>query len=70
MKKLFRTDKLWAKVRKKKHITDVLYGERNKTNVHGHTVISGMDVIIYQRIVSGMVLSQSGGNLYLNNDVL
>ena len=70
MKKEIRTEDKWIKIRKKKHITEVLYGFLDGTNIHGHTVISGMNVILYQRSVSGMLLTQSGANLILNDGVL
>jgi len=74
MKKEIRKGEKWAKVRKKRHLTDVLYGYRDGTNNHGHTVISGMNVgkgeIIFERTLSGMILTQSGANLCLNNQVI
>ena len=74
MKKEFRTENKWIKVRKKKHITDILYGFSDGTNNHGHLVISGMLVanceVIYDRTISGMLLTQSGANLILNEGTM
>jgi len=72
MRELIKTDSLWAKIRKKEHITDILYGLRDNTNNHGHTVISGADLLnpIYQRDVSGAILLVSGANLILNNRIV
>lgn len=74
MENEIRIDSLWAKIREKGYLTDVLFGLRDGTNLHGHFIISGMGVsgmdIIYQRNVSGMELIVSGAKLFLNNNLL
>ena len=69
MKKEFRMGSIWAKIRKKNHLTDVLYGLTDGKDNHGHTIISGMSPI-YQRNVSGAILIISGANLILNDGAL
>lgn len=69
MKEEIRIGSLWAKIRKKEYLTDVLYGFTDGTNVHGHTVMSGEEVI-YQRGISGANLMVSGANLILNDNIL
>lgn len=68
MKKEFRTESIWAKIRRKNHLTDVLYGIRDRTENHGHVVISAGEMI-YQRQISGANLSISGSELFLNNNL-
>jgi len=69
MKNIFREDNLWAKVREKKHLIDILYGVRDNTNNHGHRVISGSEAI-YDRQVSGAILKISGSGLFLNGEII
>lgn len=69
MKKKFRMNSIWAKIRKKGNLTDILYGLTDGTNNHGHTVISKIGPI-YQRAVSGATLIISGTDLILNDNLL
>jgi len=62
----------WAEVSSSGARTSCVYGFCDGTNVHGHTVLSGSDVI-YRRdasgaslIVSGAILILSGANLCLD----
>lgn len=74
MKKEIRIGNKWIKIRKKRHITDVLYGFADGTNFHGHFVISGMNVVnsevLYDRTISGMLLTQSRANLIINDGTI
>ena len=60
MKKEIRTDSIWMKIKGSGAKKEYLYGFRDGTNNHGHTVISGQD-LIYQRDISGanLVISEA-----------
>ena len=71
MKKEFRIGQTWIKVKKRRHLTDVLYGLIDNTNNHGHTVVSGAYTIIYERPLSELSLKVSEANvLIINNKIL
>ena len=67
-----RTNLTWIKIREFGTLKDYLYGLRDGTDNHGHTIIdmvSGMR-LVHQRNISGMELMVSGNKLLLNNNLL
>jgi len=54
----------WMEVNVSGARTSCVYGFNDGTNIHGHTVLSGSE-IIYQRDISGASLIVSGANLVL-----
>ena len=63
-KEIIRTDSVWIKVKIYPPYREYIYGFRDRTNIHGHTVLSGSEVI-YQRDLSGAQLVNSGDGLFL-----
>lgn len=66
MKERKETDLRWMKIKTIGSRIDCVYGLRDGTSIHGHTVLSGSEMI-YQRNISGAQLMLSGANLILSN---
>lgn len=66
MKERKETDLRWMEIKAIGSRIDCIYGLRDGTSTHGHTVLSGSEVI-YQRNISGAQLIISGANLILND---
>jgi len=61
-KKRIENDLAWMEIKTLEPRIDCVYGFRDGTDVHGHTVLSGSE-IIHQRDISGATLLISGANL-------
>lgn len=66
MKERKETDLRWIEIKTSGSRIDCVYGLRDRTNIHGHTVLSGSE-IIYQSNISGAQLIVSGADLILSN---